>query len=48
MPYKLEVHRVYTDLTQPWVIGFNRNIFLRDYWKYVDIDTDALTKQNSQ
>ena len=47
MPYKFEVHRVYTDLTQPWVIGFTRNIFLRDYWKYVDIDTDALNKQSS-
>ena len=48
MPYKLEVHRVYTDLTQPWVIGFNRNIFLRDYWKYVDIDTDALNQQSNR
>ena len=48
MPYKLEVHRVYTDLTQPWVIGFNRNIFLRDYWKYVDIDTDLLNKQKDR
>ncbi len=48
MPYKIEVHRVYTDLTQPWVIGFNRNIFLRDFWKYVDIDSDALNKQKDQ
>ena len=48
MPYKIEVHRVYTDLTQPWVIGFNRNIFLRDFWKYVDIDSDVLNKQKDQ
>ena len=48
MPYKIEVHRVFTDLTHPWVIGFNRNIFLRDFWKYVDIDTDVLNKQQAQ
>ena len=48
MPFKAEMHRVYTDLTQPWVIGFNRNIFLRDYWKYVDIDTEALSKQQAR
>ena len=48
MPFKTEMHRVYTDLTQPWVIGFNRNIFLRDFWKYVDIDTDALNKQKAR
>ena len=48
MPFKAEMHRVYTDLTQPWVIGFSRNIFLRDYWKYVDIDTEALSKQQAR
>ena len=38
MPYKVHVHRIYTDLAQPWVVGFHRNVFLRDFWKYVDID----------
>ena len=38
MPYKVHVHRIYTDLAQPWVIGFHRNVFLRDFWKYIDID----------
>jgi len=38
MPYKVHVHRVFTDLTQPWVLGYHRNIFVRDFWKYVDID----------
>lgn len=40
MPYKAEVHRIFTDLTQPWVVGYHRNIFVRDFWRYVDIDTD--------
>lgn len=40
MPYKVHVHRIFTDLAQPWVIGFHRNIFMREFWKYVDIDTE--------
>ncbi|MDC8785601.1 ABC transporter substrate-binding protein [Roseateles koreensis] len=42
MPYKMEVHRIFTDLAQPWVKGYNRHVFQKDFWKYVDIDTDAL------
>jgi ABC-type transport system substrate-binding protein len=38
MPYKVHVHRIWTDLAQPWVVGFHRNVFLRAFWKYVDID----------
>ena len=45
MPYKVHVHRIFTDMTQPWVIGYNRNVFLRDFWKYVDIDTEALARR---
>ncbi len=41
MPYKMHVHRVFTDLAQPWVIGYDRNVFLRDFWQYVDVDTAA-------
>ncbi len=37
-PYKVHVHRVFNDLTQPWVKGYSRNIFVRDFWKYVDVD----------
>ena len=38
MPYKGHVHRIWTDLAQPWVLGYHRNIFVREFWKYVDID----------
>ena len=38
MPYKVHVHRIWTDLWQPWVLGYHRNIFVREFWKYVDID----------
>ena len=38
MPYKVHAHRIFTDLAQPWVVGYHRNIFLREFWKFVDID----------
>jgi ABC-type transport system substrate-binding protein len=45
MPYKVHAHRYFTDLTQPWVIGARRNIFVRDWWKYVDVDTERLAQE---
>jgi len=46
MPYKVHVHRITTDLWHPWVLGFDRNIFVRDFWKYVDIDTAMQAQGN--
>ena len=47
MPYKVHVHRISTDLWHPWVLGFDRNIFVRDFWKYVDIDVAAQARKGS-
>jgi len=44
MPYKIHVHRIFTDLAQPWVIGFHRNVFMREFWKYVDVDAEQQRK----
>ncbi|MEK8051833.1 ABC transporter substrate-binding protein [Ideonella sp. DXS22W] len=44
MPYKVNAHRILTDLMHPQVIGYRRHPFLRDFWRYVDIDTTALEK----
>ena len=41
VPYKYHVHRILTDLAWPWVIGFRRPPFWRDWWVYVDIDAEA-------
>jgi ABC-type transport system substrate-binding protein len=38
MPYKIHAHRIFTDLAHPWVVGYHRNIFVRDFWRYVDLD----------
>lgn len=40
MPYKAHAHRIYTDLSQPWLIGYRRPLFWQDFWQFVDIDLD--------
>jgi ABC-type transport system substrate-binding protein len=47
MPYKIHAHRIFTDLAQPWVIGYHRNIFVRDFWKYLDIDPAELARRTN-
>ena len=37
-PHKYNVHRIVTDLTQPWVIGYRRPFFVSRFWQYLDID----------
>ena len=41
MPYKVHVHRIGTDLVHPWVLGYERNVFISAFWKYIDIDSAA-------
>ena len=38
MPLKCVVHRIITDLTQPWLTGYRRPPFGNQFWQYVDID----------
>ena len=37
-PYKNTVHRISTDMWQPWVVGFRRPLFWQEWWHMVDID----------
>ena len=37
-PWRLGVHRIITDLSQPWTTGFSRHPVMRGFWKYIDID----------
>lgn len=39
MPMKYKVHRVLTDLTQPWIVGFRRPLYGNQFWQYIDVDT---------
>jgi ABC-type transport system substrate-binding protein len=38
LPYKVHVHRIITDIEQPWMTGYRRPLFWLDFWQYVDID----------
>ncbi|MGH6608931.1 MAG: ABC transporter substrate-binding protein [Burkholderiaceae bacterium] len=40
-PYKFVGHRIDTAVFHPWVIGYRRHPFRRDFWKFVDIDNDV-------
>ena len=44
VPYKISAHRIATDLMHPWVLGYRRNPFVREFYKYVDIDLDVQRK----
>ena len=37
-PYKYHTHRIYVDLTQPWVSGYRRPLFWREQWQFMDVD----------
>jgi ABC-type transport system substrate-binding protein len=45
VPYKLSSHRIATDLMQPWVLGYRRNPFVREFYKHLDIDLDVQRKE---
>jgi ABC-type transport system substrate-binding protein len=39
MPYKVSTHRIHTDMSQPWLIGYRRHPFTHAiWWRYIDID----------
>ena len=40
MPYKFHGHRIGNGFIHPWVIGYRRHPFYRDWFKWIDIDAD--------
>ena len=40
-PWKLNVHRILTDMWYPWVVGYRRPLVQNNaFWKYIDIDLE--------
>lgn len=37
-PYKIHGHRFSNDVSHPWLIGYRRHPFARDFFKHIDID----------
>jgi ABC-type transport system substrate-binding protein len=44
-PIRPTVHRITTGLAHPWLIGYQRHPVLREFWKYIDIDTEILARE---
>ena len=42
-PMKVRVHRVLSDLMQPWLVGYRHPMFGNQWWQYVDIDDSRRT-----
>ena len=45
-PYRVHTHRIVTDFSYPWLVGYRRAPFWIDWWQFVDIDT-ALERQTT-
>jgi ABC-type transport system substrate-binding protein len=37
-PMRVRVHRILTDITQPWLLGYRHPMFGNQWWQYVDIE----------
>jgi ABC-type transport system substrate-binding protein len=46
-PYKFLGHRIDTAVTHPWVIGYRRHPFMRDFFKYIDIAPGAVARMDA-
>ena len=38
MPFKVHMHRVVSDLVQPWTHTYLRHPFMRDTWRFIDVE----------
>ena len=41
LPYKVHGHRYVNDVMHPWLVGYRRHPFSRDFFKYIDVDPAA-------
>jgi ABC-type transport system substrate-binding protein len=37
MPFKVHLHRVISDVVQPWTLTYWRHPFMRDLWRFIDL-----------
>jgi ABC-type transport system substrate-binding protein len=41
LPYKVHGHRFVNDVMHPWLVGYRRHPYARDFFKYIDVDPSA-------
>jgi ABC-type transport system substrate-binding protein len=44
-PWKLGMHRITTNLSQPWVVGYRMNPVLNSVWKWIDVDLEVQARE---
>ena len=44
MPYRIHVHRIYNDLSQPWIQGYRQPFFRNQSWHFVEVDGQRRAK----
>jgi ABC-type transport system substrate-binding protein len=47
-PEVYNVHRILNDLTQPWLLGYRRQLFVQQFWDRVDIDLGKRPKTHAR
>jgi hypothetical protein len=43
-PWKINLHKKRNQVIQPWVLGWRKNHFLHEAYRYVDIDLEKRAK----
>jgi ABC-type transport system substrate-binding protein len=44
VPYKVHVHRIFTDMWHPWVANYVRHPFQLRFWEHIDVDAELQAK----
>jgi ABC-type transport system substrate-binding protein len=48
MPYRVHVHRVYTDVNHPWLNGYRQGRFRYECWQFVEVDDTMRDRMTGQ
>jgi len=38
MPYRIHVHRIYSDFSRPWITGYRQPFFRNQSWQFIEVD----------
>jgi ABC-type transport system substrate-binding protein len=47
LPYKVHGHRFVNDVMHPWLVGYRRHPYGRDFFKHIDIDPVKLVQRST-
>jgi ABC-type transport system substrate-binding protein len=47
MPYRVHVHRIYTDLNHAWLTGYRQGYFRNECWQFVEVDAAMRARRSA-